>query len=257
MRTRVKAALSAGIKHLILSALVASLAAAVVFGLWYPGAYSALAGGRSLFLLLIAVDVVCGPLLTTIVYSPAKPRSELIRDIGIIVGLQFAALVYGLYSVAQARPVYLGYESGRFRVVSAADIDPSSLSKAPEALRQLSWTGPRSLGVRLLGPEDPGYADSIVSALAGLPPAFRPERWLPYDQVTKRLQADLNPMSMLKTKHPDAVAQIDALMSSTGLAENQVGYLPVEAEKAEPSDWVAVVQRDNGKPVGFLPITGW
>ena len=96
MRTRVKAALSAGFKHLILSALVASLAAAVVFGLWYPGAYSALAGGRSLFLLLIAVDVVCGPLLTTIVYSPAKPRSELIRDIGIIVGLQFAALVYGL-----------------------------------------------------------------------------------------------------------------------------------------------------------------
>ena len=63
--------------HFLFSLVVALLAAALVFGLWYPFPYGHLSGGRELFLLVVAVDVVCGPLLTMVLFNPAKPRAEL------------------------------------------------------------------------------------------------------------------------------------------------------------------------------------
>mgnify|MGYP002144062886 CR=1 FL=1 len=39
---------------------MAALAAGLVFGLWYPGAYRLMSGGRELFLLVTSVDVVLG-----------------------------------------------------------------------------------------------------------------------------------------------------------------------------------------------------
>ena len=62
--------------HLLLSLVVATLAAVLVFGLWYPGVYRLLAGGGELFLLVVVVDVVCGPLLTLVLFNPTKPRAD-------------------------------------------------------------------------------------------------------------------------------------------------------------------------------------
>ena len=74
---RFRPALKAASWHVLCSVGVALLAAAVVFGLWYPFPYRDLSGGRELFFLVVAVDVVCGPLLTLVLFNPAKPRAEL------------------------------------------------------------------------------------------------------------------------------------------------------------------------------------
>ena len=120
-------ALKAGAVHFLLSVLVAVLAAALVFMLWYPFPYRELMGGRELFMLVIGVDVVCGPLLTMVLYNPSKPRLDLVRDLGIVAIIQLAALIYGLSVVMAVRPVYLVYEVDRFNAVSAVDIDELAL----------------------------------------------------------------------------------------------------------------------------------
>ncbi|HFB0979533.1 TPA: fimb protein, partial [Neisseria gonorrhoeae] len=56
--------------HLLISLLVAGLAALLVFKVWYPYPYAELTGGLSLYQLVVAVDIVCGPLLTLILASP-------------------------------------------------------------------------------------------------------------------------------------------------------------------------------------------
>ncbi|HYI06323.1 MAG TPA: hypothetical protein VD858_15630, partial [Reyranella sp.] len=108
-------AFAAGV-HLLISAVVAILAAVLVFGLWYPGAYRLLAGGRDLFLLVTAVDVIIGPLLTFAVFNLAKPRKELRRDLAVIGALQLAALFYGMVTVYEARPIAMVFEVDRFRL---------------------------------------------------------------------------------------------------------------------------------------------
>src|SRR5689334_16943960 len=72
--TRIRAASRAALVHLGLSALVGLATAAIVFGLWFPFPYRNLAGGQHLFLVLVGVDVVCGPLLTAILFNPLKSR---------------------------------------------------------------------------------------------------------------------------------------------------------------------------------------
>ncbi len=256
-RERMVPALGAALKHLGFSTLVAGLAAALVFGLWYPKPYGALAGGFTLFGLVIAVDVTCGPLLTMVVFDRRKPRRELMRDIGLIVVLQLSALAYGLYSVAQARPIYLAYEGNRFRVVSMADVDASKLPNALPQFRAPGYTGPRLVGAKLAEETDPNYKESIILSMQGLPPAFRPDRWVPYDSLLPQLKAELAPIATLKAKHPEAVAEIDAAMTQHRLTDETAGYLPLDAAKADPLNWVVIVARGTGQPMAFLPLDGW
>lgn len=257
IRERIRPALRAAFVHLSASALVAALAAALVFGLWYPAPYGALAGGFALFTLVVVVDVVCGPLLTLIVFNRRKPQAELVRDIGMIAVLQFAALAYGLYNVAQARPIFLSFEGNRFRVVSLADVDPLKLPDARPEFRSPSLAGPRLVGTHLTEATDPNFQQSILASMQGLHPSFRPERWVPYESQRAALQAELKPMATLKAKHPQAVVSIDQVLAEHGLTDEGAGYLPLDAEKADPADWVATVERSSGLPRAFLPLDGW
>ena len=61
--TRVRHALRYALRHLLISAAVAVAAAVLVFRLLYPPPWHLLFGVGSMFFLLLAVDVVCGPLL--------------------------------------------------------------------------------------------------------------------------------------------------------------------------------------------------
>ena len=53
--------------HFVASTFVALLALGLVFGLWYPHPLQKAAGVTMLYLLLIGVDLVIGPLLTLVV----------------------------------------------------------------------------------------------------------------------------------------------------------------------------------------------
>ena len=102
-----------------------------MFGWWYPYPYRELSGGRELFALVVAVDVVLGPLITLVIFNPAKTRCHLVMDFTVIGLLQVAALAYGLWTVFVARPVHLVFEYHRMAVVHAIDVDSDLLAKAP------------------------------------------------------------------------------------------------------------------------------
>ncbi len=257
VRDRIKPAFGAVLKHLVLSMVIAALSALLVFGLWYPTPYHVLAGGLVLFGVLIAVDVVSGPLLTMVVFDRNKPRPVLARDIAIIVLLQLASLIYGLYSVAQARPIFLAYEGNRFRLVSMADVDTTQLSKAPPQFQVPGFRGPGLIGARLADASDADFQSSVMLSMQGLHPAFRPTRWVTYESLLPELKSALQPIESLKAKQPDAGAEIDQALMRNALTSETAGYLPLDAEKANPVSWVVIVERASGLPKAFLPLDGW
>lgn len=252
---RIRAAARASLKHLVGSLIVAALAAFLVFGLWYPYPYDALVGGQNLFLILISVDVVCGPLLTLVVFNPKKPRRELWRDIGVVVALQLAALAYGLNTVAHARPVFLAFEKDLFRIVCLPEVDSERLSEAPPELREPGWSGPRLIGVRIEQPGDPDYLKAVEMGLNGIHNAFRPGSWRDYGPQRSEVIAKAKPMTKLRTKYPEQKALIDEAVKKSGLPNNRLGYLPLSARMI--TDWVVLVDLSDGEPKGFLPLDGW
>jgi hypothetical protein len=101
--------------HLGISPCHCGLAAWLVFAVWYPYPYREISGGRELFLMVVTVDVILGPLLTLAVFNMSKnPIKTLRLDLTVIGLFQLAALVYGLWTVFVVRPVHLAFEMDRF-----------------------------------------------------------------------------------------------------------------------------------------------
>lgn len=232
--------------------MMAGSAAALVFGLWYPYPYQELSGGLALFWIVVSVDLVCGPLLTLVLYSPSKPRAELMRDLGLVGLIQLAALVYGIWAVAEARPVYLVYESDRFRVVSAAEIDPTDLLRAAGEFRLLGYRGPRIIAAQVPKSGDADFMQSLQLSLHGLEPALRPRAWRPYGEYKETVLGKAGALAQLMTRYPERMAELEALAARAGLGKEQIGYLPVQGRTT--AFWTALIAMDDARVIGFIAL---
>lgn len=242
---------AAGI-HFALSIGVAALAAGLVFALWYRTPFREISGGRELFLIVIAVDVVVGPLITFAVFDLRKARTELVRDLTVVGLLQVAALAYGLHTVAQARPVVVALEGDRLRVVRAIDLADTDLTRAPAGLRDLSWVGPRFVSTRQ--PRNDEKLEAIDRGLQGEDIGMRPDFWLPVDQTRIGLRNAAKPLAALAIRNPARRADLERSATELGLSPGQLGYLPILARR---TDWSALVDLRSGEVVGYVDIEGF
>jgi len=249
---RVRAATRAASIHLALSLVVALLLSILVFGLWYPDPYSALSGGRELFLLVMAVDVVCGPLFTAVLFNPAKPRPDLWRDLTIVTVIQAGALCYGLWTVWQARPLFLVQEIDRFKVIAAPDLHGNTDGLRAE-LQPRWWSGPMTVAIR--EPKDSKEYETVLfdSVQGGRGYAERTEFYLEYEGAAalKSLRR-AQPLETFLRKQPAQRKSAQQLAADRGLDMALLMYLPVVGRE----DWVAILD-DQGQIKGFLKGDGF
>lgn len=238
--------------HLLISLSVAGLAALLVFKVWYPYPYAELTGGLSLYQLVVAVDIVCGPLLTLILASPKKKTKARMVDFSMVGIIQLAALVYGLHSVSLARPVVEAFEKDRINVVTAAEVAVEDLHKAPEGLQSLSWFGIRRIALK--EPEDADEKNKTLDlSLKGIEPSMRPDRWLPYsDKEAEEIRKHLKPLKVLADARKTTVADI---LKQAGLAEwEELYYLPFTSSRQK--EWIVITDKE-GNTKGYAPIDGF
>lgn len=239
--------------HLLCSVALALLSAAVVLGLWYPYPYRELSGGRELFLLLIGVDVVCGPLLTLVLFNPRKSRRELWLDLSIVAVLQLAALAYGMWTAWQARPLYLALEVDRFKVVMSADIDHAALVALPSSLTPMPFGGVRTIALR--APKSVEEKNEVLFAAieGGRDYAERPDFYVPYEGAAalKALER-AKPLEAFLKKYPDQRSAVELLANETHAVTADWKYLPVVGRQ----DWVALLDKE-AKIQGFIKGDGF
>lgn len=242
----------AGLIHLALSGLVAGAVLALLVGLWFPAPYFGAGGGKNLFMLLVGVDVVLGPLLTLLVFRPGKPGLKL--DLAVIGLLQALALGYGVYTMALARPVFVVAVVDRFVAVAAGQIDPLDLLAAPQPQwRKLSWTGPQLVGAQR--PDDSEARNELLfSALAGKDIELFPRYYTFYEKVAPALLARAQGLDGLRNMHPASRHEIDAFVQRHGGSDKELAWVPLVAND---TDIVMVLARPTGQPVGTLEMDPW
>lgn len=238
--------------HLLVTLCVAACAALLVFGVWYPHPYRIVSGGLELFAILISADVVVGPLLTAVVFNVAKSARQLRFDVAVVGMLQLAFLAYGLHTVFVARPVYMVYEVDRFRVVSAADLDPADLALASPAYRSLPIDGPKLIGTRRSAP-GPEQLRSVVLAMEGKDLAQRPEFYQTFELSRAEAVSRARPLEYLYAKYPQRRDELDKALAQADLPREQLRYLPLVARK----QWVAIVRADTADALAFVPFDGF
>ena len=240
---------AAGI-HLLISLAIAGLAAGLVFGLWYPDVYRELSGGRELFLLVVSVDVVMGPLITLAIFNRKKPRKELRRDLAIVGLLQLAALCYGLWTVYIARPVHLVFEYNRFRVVHAIEVPEELLAQTPPGISALPLTGPTTLSLRPFKDNKEQF-DSTLAAVGGVSLSARPDLWQPYEAARAEVLKEAKPVPALRQRFATRSSEIDAAVAATGRSADALVYVPLVGRK---TFWTVLLDPANARILGFLPL---
>ena len=240
---------AAGI-HLLISVAIAALAAALVFGLWYPYPYRELSGGRALFFMVVGIDVIMGPLITLLIFNAQKTRRHLAVDLSVVALLQVAALCYGLWTVFEARPVHLVFEYKNMVVVHAAEIDPVTLTQAPSALQKLPMTGPTLLSLRSFNSADEEY-DSVSMALAGRAQAAQPALWQPYEAARANILQTAQTLAQLQARFPEQASAIAQAANATGLPSAQLRTLPLLSRDLA---WTVFIDAQTAQPVGYLAL---
>ncbi|MCM3564394.1 pilus assembly protein [Hydrogenophaga intermedia] len=257
LSARLQAAAAAAGVHFGISIVVGLAAALLVWGVWYPHPFDQLSGGRELFLLVVAVDIVCGPFLTLVVYDRRKPRSELIRDLSLIGILQMGALGYGLWTVAEARPLYLVHEVERFRVIAKADYLGADVASAIDALptemQPSLLAGPILVGAR--PPLDPMVRNEVLMDALGGGRDFvqRPEYYVAYDaDYGREATTRAKPLKLFADRFPDRLRELESILEKHGVPLEAALFLPV----VHRQDWI-VVMDGQGRLLEFVPGDGF
>ena len=262
-KSRSIAALRAAVIHLLFSATIASAFAALIFGIWFTAPLRELVGGTKLFLLIVGVDVVCGPLLTLVVFNPIKPRAELKRDLVLITIIQFLALGYGIHSLAHAHPVALVYEVDRFRVITYSDIDKDEETSVPDWAKPWTFAFPRTVGLQFTDNSYEAKMESINASLQGVEPSQRPSRWQDYALSVSQVLQRARPLAELISKHPTQNELIGTAIAST-LDNAEPGetidplalyWLPLVSRRA--NDWVALLDPKTARVRGYIHLDGF
>jgi hypothetical protein len=233
--------------HLFGSAVVALLGVILIFGLWYPAPLHEAVGVTGIFFLLLAVDVLLGPLLTLVVYKVGK--KSLVFDLTVIVCLQLAALLYGLSAVAEGRPAWLVFSVDRFDLIRGPDVDTRQIERAPEQFRTLPWLGPRWAAAMI--PEDPAQHNAVVfEAIAGgADISQRPNLYQPLASAASTMRSKAHPLEELRRYNSaEAVAQARARWPQAN------AWLPL---KASVKDQVVLLNKETATPVAIVDLAPW
>ncbi|MDH5765718.1 MAG: hypothetical protein OEZ38_06860 [Gammaproteobacteria bacterium] len=119
--------------HFLASAAVISVFIMLVYFIWYVYPYNIVYSALDVIKIVVGVDLVLGPLLTLVIYNVAKPRTELARDVSIIICFQLVALFWGVYNTYVVRPVFAVYYDGTIYTVTPRDVDLSQLNSSLSA----------------------------------------------------------------------------------------------------------------------------
>lgn len=239
--------------HLSASFLLAVLAAALLFGVWYPPPYTHAAGADRLIMLLIGIDLVIGPLLTLIVYKHGKKGMAF--DIAFIATVQLVALVYGMFVIAQSRPVFVVVAEDMTYLTMASALDDRDLAAAQDPrFRSRSWTGP----VQVAAPPPASAEDRqelLDSGLAGKDIDRLPKYFRPMDADGIALIAGSQPLRRL-AEHGDARDKVAAFVAEAGLDIDRLRFQPLRGRDPE-QDATVVYELGQARPVGVIAVDPW
>jgi len=253
-KSRLNFAIRWAVGHLIFSGLVVGLAAGVVFLAWYPNPWRAMLGVAGIFGMVVAVDLVCGPLLTLVLASPSKSRRERWADLTLVGLLQIAALGYGLHAVYIARPAVLAFEVDRLTIITANEVLADQLFAAPPGLQELPRWGVMRVGLRSASNAQE-YLDSISESIAGASQSMRPNWWATYDEQTRAaIKAKAKPLTTIIEKRPQDAAELEQAAQHTGQPVAKLFYLPLTSTTM--TSWVAIIDA-SGEMVGYAPVDGF
>lgn len=222
--TRTKASLI----HFCLSLGLFSIIFFVLFTLWYPEPYFTASGGWQGLKIAASIDLVLGPLLTLVIYNPAKSARELTLDLAVIACLQTAALVWGVMTIYSQRPVAVVYWEDSFMTVDAVDLN--RFGYPLEQLHQFSTANPP-----LIYAKKPTSGEGLKQLLAkirdtAIAPHHQTELYRPLSEHFADIAPYQLKIDQVLEHNPALRPLLEDLLAKTQHAQGDLQYFPLKAK---------------------------
>lgn len=233
--------------HGLFSLVLFSLALLLIFYFWYPAPLDTAMGVTSVFWIILAIDLILGPLLTFAIFNPKK--KELKIDLTVIVAIQLCAFAYGLHTMAEGRPVFKVFVVDDIELVRKTDLKYPSDIKIDTAYDSHIFSKPQWISA--VYSSDPKITEQQKQEeMFGNSLASRPETYQPIETRSQRILAKLKPLNQLN-KFNTQVAVKQQLL--TYQDKDIAGYLPV---KGLDNDLTALFDH-SGKPIAIVDLIPW
>jgi len=235
------------LSHLSISILLALIIIAWVFLIWYPQPLAQAVGVTHIFLMMVAIDVILGPILFFFVYKEGKKTLKF--DLAVIILIQLSALGYGLYSIAQGRPVWLVYNIDRFELVRNNEIIDTNTQKVQPQFRAPSLFKPKFVAVQLAENSEERSKNMFEEVVGGISLAQRPERYI--DLVQVKLQIQQRAQNLKELEEYNSKQQIEGIIKTYPQAD---AWVPL---KANAVDMVVLINKSSAQVVKIIDLRPW
>ena len=214
--------------HLLGSAVVLTVVLGGLYLGWYRWPAWYLLDALTVTAVMAGVDLALGPMLTFVIASPAKPRRALARDIGLIVAVQLAALIYAVLVLWSGRPLYFTFSADRLEVVRAFEIEAADVATAAKYNPQFAphwYSLPRWVWAEM--PNDAAVANEIVkSAIGGGPDVVdMPRYFKSWEQGLPELRKQLKPLDKLAGLSKQQAARLAIRIRALRLPADQTNTM--------------------------------
>ena len=233
--------------HLGTSVLIGLISLYVVFMVWHPAPLAKAVGVTHIFIMMLGIDVILGPLLTFIIAK--KDKKSLKFDLAVIVVLQLAAFIYGIYNIAISRPVYIAFDTIRFEVVQANNIPVESLEQASAPYNTLGWGKPKFVAVKPIKSDEERSNRLFVELETGVSPSKQPNLYEPIERQWKQINTEAE--SLKKLQQYNNTEKIEVAIAEYRDADS---WLPL---KGFNEDAVVLLNKEDQYIVGIVDLRPW
>ena len=234
------------LSHLFISLIIALLVIGLVFFVWYSSPLATSVGVTHIFLMLLAIDVVIGPVLGVLVYKEGKKTLKF--DLTVIILLQLSALFYGVYSIEQGRPVWLVYNVDRFELVRKNEIVMGNPTLVQPQFQQISWFKPLFVATEFAKDASQRSDDMFAEVLAGISIAQRPERYVELTKAKKQMQQRAQKLELLQKYNN--TTDVEKILAKYPQA---TAFFPLKASAVD----MTVLINKQGEVVKIVDLRPW
>ncbi|WP_180174768.1 TfpX/TfpZ family type IV pilin accessory protein [Acinetobacter sp. YH01022] len=235
------------LSHLLLSFLVALWVVGLVFFIWYPSPLATAVGVMHIFLMLLVIDVILGPLLGLLVYKEGKKTLKF--DLSVIILIQIAALCYGVFSIEQGRPAWLVYNVDRFELVRKNEIVDTNIQHAQPQFQKPSWFKPQYVATEFAKDTQQRNDEMFAEVFSGISISQRPERYVELTQAKHQIQQRALPL--VELQQYNSKADVEKTLAKYPKAD---AWLPL---KANAVDMVVLVNKESSSIIKIVDLRPW
>lgn len=233
--------------HFFGSIAIAVLTLLLVFRLWYPAPLHDAVGVTNIFLLILLVDVSLGPCVTLMLCRTG--RRVPVIDIVVIVVVQLSALGFGLRAVAEGRPAWVVFNTDRFDLVRANEIDVRKLNEAQPDFQSVPWLGPQ--WVAAVSPEGAEARKELIfeALMAGVDLPQHPEYYVPMANVAGSIREKAHPLAEL-----DRYNSVAAVTEVLERWSNADAWLPM---KSNVRSMTVLLNMKGAEVIAVVDLRPW